>query len=64
MGASYVKPCVIAFILVACFADIILPRLVTFGEAAQISLFWTLYEVNDLPEMRFEFPFNKSTMAF
>ena len=63
-AASYVKPCVIALILVACFADIILPRLVTSGEAAPISLFYTLNEVNDLPEMRLEFPFNKSKMAF
>ena len=42
---------------VACLADAILNSVSDVCEAAQLSLFWAPNGLNELPEMRFEFPF-------
>ena len=39
-------------------ADNNLTLISTVCEAAQRTLFWTPNELNELPEVRFEFPFN------
>ena len=47
------------FFSLACVAEVILPRLYNnVCEAASRSLFWTTNGLNELPEVRFEFPFN------
>ena len=54
--AIFVQPCVIALILVYVVC-----------EAAPICLFWAPNELNELPAVRFEFPFNligKLTITF
>ena len=56
---------VLSGVFVACVACVI--SLVGNVEAEPISLFWASSGLNQLPEVRFEFPFNmigKSTMAF
>ena len=52
------------FFSLACVAEVILPRLYNnVSEAASRSLFWTTNELNELPEVRFEFPFSLNSMA-
>ena len=52
------------FFSLACVAEVILPRLYNnVCEAASRSLFWTTNELNELPEVRFEFPFSLNSMA-
>ena len=61
--ANFVKISAIFFSL-ACVAEVILPRLYNnVSEAASRSLFWTTNELNELPEVRFEFPFSLNSMA-
>ena len=53
------------FFSLACVAEVILPRLYNnVCEAASRSLFWTTNELNELPEVRFEFPFSLNSMQF
>ena len=56
------------FFSLAGVAEVILPRLYNnVREAASRTLFWTSNGLNELPEVRFEFPFiliDQSTMAF
>ena len=67
-GRCYRPKISVIFFSLACVAEVILPRLYNnVCEAASRSLFWTTYGLNELPEMRFEFPFiliDQSTMAF
>ena len=52
------------FFSLACVAEVILPRLYNnVCEAASRSLFWTTNGLNELPEVRFEFPFSLNSMA-
>ena len=52
------------FFSLACVAEVILPRLYNnVCEATSRSLFWTTNELNELPEVRFEFPFSLNSMA-